>query len=263
MSIALTKKQFIEKAKLVHNDKYDYSELIYIPGSHEKITFKCPKHGYITKRKDIHLSGSGCYKCINFKKELKFDLNYYLPRCKETHNNYYDYHKFEYKGNRKKSIIICPKHGDFECSMGHHIQGRGCSKCNYNQFALDRKLSKEEFINNAIETHGNKYDYSKVIYINGKLKVIIICKLHGEFEQSPVKHVFDRGCPKCKRSHAETKIANWLNKNNINLLNKNGLKIVEIYYLYHLTFIFLQIIYLLSIKDNNILENIAGLKDRV
>jgi hypothetical protein len=44
-----------------------------------------------------------------------------------------------------------------------------------------RRKTKEEFIADAKKVHGNKYDYSKVIYINNKVEVCIICPIHGEF----------------------------------------------------------------------------------
>ena len=41
------------------------------------------------------------------------------------------------------------------------------------------KLTTEEFIKKAREVHGDRYDYSKVEYVNKKTKVCIICKEHG------------------------------------------------------------------------------------
>ena len=61
------------------------------------------------------------------------------------------------------------------------------------------KLTTEEFIAKAKAVHGGKYDYSKVEYIDNQTKVCIICKEHGEFEQSPKKHLAGQGCIKCHR----------------------------------------------------------------
>ena len=61
------------------------------------------------------------------------------------------------------------------------------------------KLTTEEFIKKAREVHGDKYDYSKVVYVNSKEKVTIICPEHGEFEQPPQKHLSGQGCVKCHR----------------------------------------------------------------
>lgn len=59
-------------------------------------------------------------------------------------------------------------------------------------------MKKEEFVEKAIKIHGNKYDYSKVEYVNNKTNVCIICPEHGEFWQAPDKHINRKqGCPKC------------------------------------------------------------------
>ena len=54
------------------------------------------------------------------------------------------------------------------------------------------------FIEKAKKIHGDKYDYSKVEYINSHTKVCIICPEHGEFWQTPNNHLHGYGCPKCK-----------------------------------------------------------------
>jgi len=59
------------------------------------------------------------------------------------------------------------------------------------------KLTTEEFIRKAKAMHGDRYDYSKVEYINSKDKVTIICPEHGEFPQTPQKHLCGQGCPVC------------------------------------------------------------------
>ena len=59
------------------------------------------------------------------------------------------------------------------------------------------KNKLEKFIEKSQKTHGNKYDYSKVEYINSETKVCIICPEHGEFWQTPAAHVRGRSCPKC------------------------------------------------------------------
>lgn len=61
-----------------------------------------------------------------------------------------------------------------------------------------RQLNNEKFIQKARNVHGNKYDYSKVQYIDYKTKVCIICPEHGEFWQTPGSHIsYKNECPKC------------------------------------------------------------------
>jgi len=55
-----------------------------------------------------------------------------------------------------------------------------------------------KFIKKARDVHGDKYDYSKVEYVNNKTKVCIVCPEHGEFWQRPDKHISRKdGCPNC------------------------------------------------------------------
>lgn len=62
---------------------------------------------------------------------------------------------------------------------------------------MPRRKTREEFISDAIEVHGNKYDYNQVLYKNGTTKVVIICPIHGEFKQIPKQHIKGCGCRKC------------------------------------------------------------------
>ena len=61
-----------------------------------------------------------------------------------------------------------------------------------------RKKTKDEFIKESRDVHGDKYDYSNVEYVGAHTKVCIICKEHGEFWQTPSNHLSGRGCIKCR-----------------------------------------------------------------
>ena len=62
------------------------------------------------------------------------------------------------------------------------------------------KLTTEEFIKKARKVHGDRYDYSKVEYVTSKTKIRIVCLKHGEFSQTPEKHLLGHGCIKCHRA---------------------------------------------------------------
>lgn len=80
---------------------------------------------------------------------------------------------------------------------------------------MGKKLT-EEVISRFRNVHGDKYDYSKVVYVDMNSKVTIICPEHGEFEQTPAKHINRKhGCPRCKQSHGENMIEAWLQRSNI------------------------------------------------
>lgn len=70
---------------------------------------------------------------------------------------------------------------------------------------MPKKKSLEQFIAEARVVHGDKYDYSKVVYTNSQTKVCIICPIHGEFWQRPGNHVLGQGCPACAGTKKRTR----------------------------------------------------------
>ena len=69
------------------------------------------------------------------------------------------------------------------------------------------KITTEECIERFKKVHGDKYDYSKVKYIDSKTDVIIICPIHGEFKQKPNKHYnHKQNCPKCAKINTSKKL---------------------------------------------------------
>lgn len=109
------------------------------------------------------------------------------------HNSKYDYSKAVYLNSKTKMCIICPEHGEFWQSHNKHGSAKqGCPVCTGKQVG-----NREEFINKAKVIHGDKYDYSKVVYEKRHAKVKITCPVHGEFEQLPTNHLRGKGCDKC------------------------------------------------------------------
>ena len=60
----------------------------------------------------------------------------------------------------------------------------------------NQKLTTKKFIERSKKIHCNKYNYSKSVYVNNKIKLEIICPLHGSFFQTPSNHI-NYGCIKC------------------------------------------------------------------
>ncbi len=81
---------------------------------------------------------------------------------------------------------------------------------------MPTRNTKETFIEKATKVHGNYYDYSKVVYVNSKTKVCIICPKHGEFWQIPNNHLNGNGCPSC----ANEKNKDVMRSNTYEFLNK-------------------------------------------
>jgi len=195
-----TKENFIIEAIKKHGDTYDYSKVEY-KNNMCKIIIICKKHGDFLQVAGSHLQGHGCKKCstiINSKNQ-KSNTEEFILRAIEIHGNVYDYSKVKYINSNEKVIIICKEHGEFLQNLKGHIHKKcGCSKCGIIKQHNKLKLSNEKFIIKSREIHGDKYDYSKVNYDkNGKNPVIIICKKHGEFNQTPQEHLSGCGCSKC------------------------------------------------------------------
>ena len=143
--------------------------------------------------------------CINENKtldevkheRLRLDRDEFIKRSDEAHNGKYDYSKACFTNTSDKVCIICPKHGEFWMTPLHHYHlKQGCPKCS------GRNLTQDDVIERAIMVHGSKYDYSKVNFTKMHDKVTIICPIHGDFEQTPSKHISKRqGCPKCGKQN--------------------------------------------------------------
>jgi Zn finger protein HypA/HybF involved in hydrogenase expression len=123
----------------------------------------------------------------------------FIKRAQKVHGFKYDYSKTEYINAKTKVTIICPVHGEFKQFPNNHLK-YNCNKCGNISAGLNGTLKTEDFINKAKSVHGNKYDYTKVIYSKSKEKVTIMCRDHGEFKQTPSDHLQSRGCPKCRNS---------------------------------------------------------------
>lgn len=122
----------------------------------------------------------------------------FTEKAKRIHNNFYSYDKSIYTKAKIKIIITCPIHGNFHQMPDNHLSGRGCSSCRLNKLKLLFTKSIDVFKIQANLKHNNKYDYSKVNYVNDSTKITIICPLHGEFIQLPNKHLNGRECNLCK-----------------------------------------------------------------
>jgi len=198
MSRKLTTEGFIAKARKVHGDKYDYSKVEYI-SSHTKVIVTCHEHGDFEQKPNGHLSGHGCPRCAN--KVMTKTTKDFITEARKVHGYKYDYSKVEYKNSYSKVTIVCPDHGSFEQRANGHLRTRGCSACAREANKKATTKTTEEFVTEAREIHGDKYDYSKVEYKKSYSKVLITCPKHGEFWQNPAHHTFlkGRGCTSCTR----------------------------------------------------------------
>lgn len=208
--------KFLLQAKDIHGDKYDYSysEQDYI-GAFTKIKIICKEHSEFFQTPDNHVNdGKGCYFCgLENNRQLYLrSQSEFIQLAKEVHGNTYDCSKAKYIGANDKLIIICKTHGEWLQSPTSHLKGHNCPTCTGNS-----RLTKLEFITKAKNIHGDVFDYSKVKYENAHKKIIITCRTHGDFHQTPSDHIYSngKGCPKCKETTGERKIRLYLDRNKI------------------------------------------------
>lgn len=185
---------FIEKANKRHNFRYNYDKVEYV-NSQTKVCIICPEHGEFWQEPSAHVRGYKCPKCANFNRgrNKRWDKNKFIEESLKVHGNRFDYSKVEYKNAMDKVIITCPVHGDFTQTPSAHLNGQGCPKC------AGKNLNRDEIIEKFREVHGEKYDYSKVSFEQMHKKVCIICPEHGEFWQTPSKHLLGQGCNECSK----------------------------------------------------------------
>ena len=210
MGKIVTTEEFIEKAILVHGNKYKYSLVNYI-GSQIKVKIICPDHGIFEQVPASHLNGSRCQKCgfKSISNTKSIDTKEFIKRAKKTHGNKYNYSKTEYIRSFKKVTITCKIHGDFNQTPAGHLSGMGCRKCGSLKMSESIKSTTEKFIQKAKQLHGDKYDYSLVDYIGNKRNVKIICKIHSVFEQMPDRHLRGAGCIKCVHDNIKENPSGW------------------------------------------------------
>jgi len=141
----------------------------------------------------------------------------FIKKAQAIHGNIYSYENVFYEHAHFPVKILCKIHGLFEQKPKVHLLEAGCPECNkdkrQSQALATRSIRQKEFLRKAKEIHGDLYDYSKVDYINSTSdipppegrgftdlvgKILIICKKHGNFLQTPGNHVYNgRGCPDC------------------------------------------------------------------
>lgn len=202
-------KQFIEKAKKVHGDKYDYSKTKYVE-SLKKLKIICPEHGEFSQNPASHLRGNGCMKCSY--KYKSSNTCAFVKKSKKIHGDKYDYSKVRYTNSHTKIYVICKIHGEFTPNPGDHLSGSGCPKCGYKTTSAKLLSNNLEFIKKSIKIHDNKYDYSKVKYSGILKRVCIICPKHGEFFQTPRCHLNKRGCEKCHQESRKLTTEEFIEK---------------------------------------------------
>jgi hypothetical protein len=125
---ARTQEEFLQEARAVHGDKYDYADTVYTRNK-ANITYKCGVHGLFTQVAGEHLRGRGCFECrVDATRTTKEE---FIAHAQQVHGTTYDYSKVVMGKNISTHVEIgCKKHGSFWQTPSQHAgQKQGCPSC--------------------------------------------------------------------------------------------------------------------------------------
>lgn len=211
MSKKLTLDEFISKSNIVHGNKYNYTQSVYINNS-TKLRVICPAHGAFEIRAQGHMSGKGCMSCaIELRRKLKqLNTSEFIRRSTIKHGNKYDYSESEYTKAKDKIRIICRKHGVFYQTAHAHMSGLRCKLCSA------ERVTEKEFIERSSRIHNNKYSYSDSGFSLTSNSVNITCPTHGRFKMNANSHLKGHGCKECSSHNL-----GWRKSTYVDFCNKN------------------------------------------
>lgn len=197
----LTLTSFIQRCSEKYSNTQDYKNVILKTGT-DKVWIRCKIHDTRYHQTPYnHLQNNGCPKCRGeaiSKEKTTTNKEIFVRRATEIHGDKYDYSLVDYVNTAIKVSIMCPRHGVFlQPPIVHINQKCGCPKCGFEKTSFKQSSDKDQFTKKALEIHGDKYDYSKFVYLNSRTKGIIVCKKHGDFFQQPYSHLTGSGCSKC------------------------------------------------------------------
>lgn len=184
---------FIDKARLKHGKKYTYEYVTY-KNSRTNVSITCPTHGKFIQKPSNHLFGSGCPRCPQIK---TITTEEFITISNTIHKGRYSYEGSIYKNLNSKVLITCTKHGNFLQQASVHMRGHGCSKCRSESIGAKFRSNTQDFLIKSKLIHGDRFEYGLTRYESTELGVIITCKIHGNFIQSPHMHLLGNGCQKC------------------------------------------------------------------
>lgn len=174
--------------------------------------FMCTEHGEFERLVNTVLyRGNPCLECFrNTENSNVYSQERAEKKLDEVLDSGITYEPFIYHGVDKTIIKLnCSKHGDWESTLARLINNKvNCPQCSekvslkkrtealrrVNQDTLDTRMNS--YLEKFVKTHGEKYDYSGMSFVDAKTPIKIICPIHGEFEQTPDSHV-KAGCREC------------------------------------------------------------------
>ncbi len=204
----MTNDEFLEKLKVENPKAYEELEFIGVyTGITTKIHAIC-KYGELMVQPNNILRGTSPTIASAINKH-----EYFLSKLKEVNRKAFDSLVFlEEYTTAKTNLLAKNKHGHVMVSPDQLLGGRGVDS----RSAVNKT---KYFVSMAMQKHANLYDYSNSVVINTQQSVDIVCKkCNKSFKQLASSHIQGAGCPKCRSSKGELKIANFLALHNIEFI---------------------------------------------
>jgi len=184
----------IEKFKAVHGETYDYNKVSYV-GAKVKVDIVCRKHGSFLQAPQKHAAGQGCPICSRLRPP---DYANFVAKALAKGLTQEEIDNCGFTGTKNKIKRVCKIHGEYYTAAQAFLsKGHGCPTCGHESTASKKTKTIEQVIEGFRSTHGDRYDYSRVVYVRGRDKVEIVCRDHGSFWQAPETHSKGVGCPAC------------------------------------------------------------------
>lgn len=213
----MTRNEFIDKMKSIHEDRVGFDK---VPDDGSEI-YKTSRVDLYCKVCDMYYNQEVFYSLKGNKHKgckassLRLTKESFIAKAKERYGDAYDYDKVIYTEKYIPVTILCKKCNVwFDQKPELHLSGNGHPNCP-NRVKINKPKPNgpkkfvrtlEDFIAKARSIHGDRYDYSKVDYVDSRVNVKIICSIHGEFEQSPHSHLKGHNCYLCGRASHKDKV---------------------------------------------------------
>lgn len=185
---------FIQKADEVHNYFYNYEKTVYID-SKTKVVITCPTHGNFEQTPSSHKNGNGCPKCGREKSDKNRKVwteKSFREKVSELHPTLI-FDKIVYVSPKEKVLYKCPIHGEKLTYPYNLLKGCGCKNCSLQKPII----SKEKWLDRFKDCVCENISYDKILdSFKAEQHITFVCDIHGEFEQTPLKHL-KSCCPKC------------------------------------------------------------------
>ncbi len=162
MAQKLTQDEFVAKSNKVHNNKYDYSQAVYV-NSKTKLAIICPVHGVFYQTPNKHLDGRGCPDCV---KNKAYTTETFITAAKKLYGNEFDYSEVNYINCNTEVKIKCNRCGQiFMQKPAKHLKGHKCPLCRYDRraenyekiYGVSNPMQRDEVKQHFRESFEEKY----------------------------------------------------------------------------------------------------------